>query len=130
MHLISSQYHVGKASKSSRYVVAVSGGCYDIVAGMLFTVGTLAQVGKCPKYMERSLKGPKNILLHGHYDRRPARRPKSSWRPIPSRLRVCFGIQEQPVLKRTPRSHTESDLGALYMVGKIIQDASNGTSPR
>ena len=55
MHLISSQYHVGKASKSSRYVVAVSGGCYDIIAGMLFTLGTLAQVGEHPKDLERSL---------------------------------------------------------------------------
>ena len=63
MHLISSQYHVGKASKSSRYVVAISGGCYDIVAGMLFTLGTLAQVGERPKYVERSLKMPKNVLL-------------------------------------------------------------------
>ena len=120
MHLISSQYHIGKASKSSRYVVVVSGGCYDIIAGMLFTVGTLAQVRERPKYVERSFKRPKNVLLHGHHHRRPARRPKSSWRPIPSRLRVCFGIQEQPALKRTPRSHTESDLGALYMVGNII----------
>ena len=61
MHLISSQYHVRKASKSSRYVVAVFGGCYDIVAGMLFTLETLAQVGERPKYVERSLKMPKNV---------------------------------------------------------------------
>ena len=92
MHMISSQYHVEKASKSSRYVVVVSGGFYDIVAGMLFTLGTLAQVGECPKYVERSLKMPKNVLLHGHHHRRPARRSKSSWRPIPSQLRVRFGI--------------------------------------
>ena len=72
MHLISSQYHVGKASKSSRYVVAVSGGCYDIVAGMLFTLGTPVHAGERPKYVERSLKIPKNVLLHGHHQRRPA----------------------------------------------------------
>ena len=120
MHLISSQYHVGKASKSSRYVVAISGGCYDIVAGMLFTLGTLAQVGECPKVLERSLKMPKNVLLHGHHLRSPARRSNSSWRPKPSQLRVRFGVQEQSALKWAPRSHMYSDLGALYMVGKII----------
>ena len=120
INLAPSQYHVGKASKSSTYVVAVSGGCYDIVAGMLFTLGTLAQVGECPKYVERSLKMPKNVLLHGHHLRRPARRSKSSWRPKPSRLRVRFGVQEQSALKCAPRSHTGSDSAALYMVGKII----------
>ena len=120
INLVPSQYHVRKASKLSIYVVAVFGGCYDIVAGMLFTLGTLAQVGERPKYVERSLNMPKNVLLHGHHHRRPARRSKSSWRPIPSRLRVCFGIQEQPALKRTPRLHMESDLGVLYMVRNII----------
>ena len=45
---------------------------------------------------------------------------KSSWRPIPSRLRVRFGIQKQPALKWTPSSHTESDMDALGMDGKII----------
>ena len=120
MHLISSQYHVGKTSKSSRYVVAVSGGCYDIVTGMLFTLGTLAQVGEYPKVLERSLKMPKNVLLHCHHLKRPARRSKSSWRPKPSRLRVRFGVQEQSALKWAPQSHTGSDLGVLYIVGKII----------
>ena len=95
INLVSSQYHVGKASKSSRYVVAVFGGCYDIVAGMLFTLGTLAQVGECPKYVERSLKMPKNVLLHGHHLRRPARRSKSSWRPKPSRHLDC-SVDEPP----------------------------------
>jgi hypothetical protein len=38
----------------------------------------------------------------------------------PVRLRFSFGLQEQPILKRTPMSHTESDLDVLYMDGKII----------
>jgi len=120
MHQISFQYHVRKASKSSRYVVVVSSGCYDIVAGMLFTLGTLAQVGERPKDVGRSLKMPKNVLLHGHHLRSPARRSNSSWRPKPSQLRVRFGVQEQSALKWAPQSHTGSDLGALYIVGKII----------
>ena len=120
INLASSQYHVGKASKSSRYVVVVSGGCYDIITGMLFTLGTLAQVGECPKDMERSLKMPKNVFLHGHHLRRPARAPQPRWRPKPIRLRFSFGLQEQFALKRTPRLHKESDLDVLYMDGKII----------
>ena len=39
--------------------------------------------------------------------------PKPSWRPNPSRVRVCFGVQEQPAPKSTPRPHTESVLDAL-----------------
>ena len=120
MHLISSQYHIGKTSKSSRYVVAVSGGCYDIVAGMLFTLGTLTEVGERPKYVERSLKMPKNVLLHGHHHRRPPRVCTTSWRPSPSRFHVGFRLQEQAALKRMLRSHTESDLDILYMDGKIF----------
>jgi hypothetical protein len=42
------------------------------------------------------------------------------WKPKPVRLRFSFGLQEQPVLKRTLMSHTESDLDVLYMDGKII----------
>ena len=50
----------------------------------------------------------------------PARTSGSRWRPKPIRLRFSFGLQEQAALKRTPRLHTESDLGALDMDGKII----------
>jgi hypothetical protein len=42
------------------------------------------------------------------------------WRPKPIRLRFSFGLQEQPVVKRTPRSHTELVLDVLYMVGSRI----------
>ena len=34
------QYHVGKVFKSSRHSAVVSIGCYDVVAGLLFTLGT------------------------------------------------------------------------------------------
>ena len=47
-------------------------------------------------------------------------RPDQRWRPKPIRLRFSFGLQKQPALKRTLRSHTESDLAALGMDGKIV----------
>jgi hypothetical protein len=50
----------------------------------------------------------------------PARTSRSRWKSKPVRLRFSFGLQEQPILKRTPMSHTESDLNVLYMDGKII----------
>ena len=55
-------------------------------------------------------------------DRRggPARTSGSRWRPKPIRLRFSFGLQEQPKLKRTIRSYTESYLVTLDMDGKII----------
>ena len=36
------------------------------------------------------------------------------------KLRFSFGLQKQPVVKRMLRSHTESDLDALYMGGTRI----------
>jgi hypothetical protein len=50
----------------------------------------------------------------------PARTSGSRWKPKPVRLHCSFGLQEQPVLKWTPMSHTESDLDVIYMDGKII----------
>jgi hypothetical protein len=50
----------------------------------------------------------------------PARTSGSRGKPKPVRLRFSFGLQEQPVLKRTPMSHTELDLDVLYMDRKII----------
>jgi hypothetical protein len=52
--LVPPQYHIGKVSKSSRHSVAISVGCYGVVAGLLFTLGTQAQVGACPKKMENT----------------------------------------------------------------------------
>ena len=39
-------------------------------------------------------------------------------------------LQEQPALKRTPRSYKDSDLDTLGIDGKIIQYVSNGTGLR
>jgi hypothetical protein len=52
--------------------------------------------------------------------RGPARTFGSRWKSKSVRLRFSFGLQKQPVLKRTPMSHTESDLDVLYMDEKII----------
>jgi hypothetical protein len=42
------------------------------------------------------------------------------WRPKAIQVRVQFGVQEQCAIKRMPRSHTESVLDVLYMVGSRI----------
>jgi hypothetical protein len=42
------------------------------------------------------------------------------WRPKAIQVRVQFGVQEQCGIKRTRRSHTESVLDVLYMVGSRI----------
>jgi hypothetical protein len=54
MDLVLTQYHVVKASKSLSHSVAISGGCNDDVAGLLFTLGTPAQVRTRPKKMENT----------------------------------------------------------------------------
>jgi hypothetical protein len=52
--MVPPQYHVSKASKSSRHSTVVSVECYDIIAGLLFTLGTYAQVRARPKKMENT----------------------------------------------------------------------------
>jgi hypothetical protein len=52
--LVPSQYHVGKASKSPIYSVAIFGESYTVVIGLLNILGTQAQVGACPKKIENS----------------------------------------------------------------------------
>ena len=47
--LVLPQYHVGKASKSSRHTVVVFAGSYIVVMGLLFILGTLTQVGAAPR---------------------------------------------------------------------------------
>jgi hypothetical protein len=42
------------------------------------------------------------------------------WRPKAIQVRVQFGVKEQCAIKRTPRSHMESVLDVLYMVGSRI----------
>jgi hypothetical protein len=81
--LVSSQYHVGKAFKPSRYSVVVSTGSYTVVMGLFFILGTLAQVGARPKDLENPPRKPLDVLLLGHHLRRPARTSKPSWRPSP-----------------------------------------------
>jgi hypothetical protein len=44
---------------------------------------------------------------------------RTSGRPKPTNLGSVFGLQEQSALKWPSRSHTDSDLGDLYMDGKI-----------
>jgi hypothetical protein len=38
------------------------------------------------------------------------------WRPKAIQVRAQFGVQEQCILKWTPRSHTKSGFDVLYMV--------------
>ena len=49
----------------------------------------------------------------------PARASKPSWRPNPSRARVCLGVQDQPALKSMPRSDMEFKRDILHMYGKV-----------
>jgi hypothetical protein len=79
--LVSSQYHIIKASKPSRYFVTISAGSYTIVVGLLFILGTLAQVGAHPKDLENPPRKPSDVLLLGHHLRRLARTSKPSRRP-------------------------------------------------
>ncbi|WVZ83846.1 hypothetical protein U9M48_030943 [Paspalum notatum var. saurae] len=44
---------------------------------------------------------------------------KSSWRPSPSRVRVCLGLQDPSTLKQGPRMHTDSVFDDPHMPGKI-----------
>jgi hypothetical protein len=79
--LVSSQYHISKTSKISRYSVVVSARSCTIVIGLLFILRTLAQVGAHPKDLENPPRKPLDVLLLGHHLRRPARMSKPSWRP-------------------------------------------------
>jgi hypothetical protein len=42
------------------------------------------------------------------------------WRPKAIQVRAMFGVQEQCTIKQTPRSHAESVLEVLYIVGSEI----------
>ena len=116
--LVPLQYHIRKAFKSSSLTIAISVRSYDIVMGLLFILGTLAHVGASPKEMRNTPRSPLDVLLLGHLLRRPARASKPSWKPNPSQVRVCLGVQEQHALKLMPRSHTESKFDVLHMYGK------------
>jgi hypothetical protein len=118
--LVSYQYHVGKASKSSRYHVAISTMSYTVVMDLLAILGTLAQVGAHPKEMENPPRKPLDVLLLGHHLRRTARTSKPSRRPSPIRVRVCFGLLDQSAIKLTSRMHLGSVFDDTHMDGKIM----------
>jgi hypothetical protein len=118
--LISYQYHVGKASKLSRYFVAIYTRSYSVVMSLLAILGTLAQVGGHPKEMENPPRKTLDVLLLGHHLRRLERTSKPSRRPSPIRVRVCFGILDQSAIKRTPRMHPNSIFDDRHMDGNII----------
>ena len=88
--MVPSQYHIGKASKSAIYSVAISGGSYTVVMGLLDILGTQAQVRACPNKIENTLEMPKDILVH--HLRRQVRASKPSWRPNPCEVRVNLGL--------------------------------------
>jgi hypothetical protein len=94
--------------------------CRKSLKLVLFTLGTLAQVGACPKETEKTSEMPKDILHLGHILRRQARASKPSWRPNPCQVRVHLRLQEQFIVKRMPRSHTDSIFDDPDIDGKII----------
>jgi hypothetical protein len=118
--LVPSQYHVGKASKSSRYYVDVSTGSYIVVIGLLFILGTLTQVETRSKEMKNPPRKPLDILLLGHLLRRPTRISKPRRRSNPTRVRVCLGLQDQSAIKWTLRMHPDFAFDDPHMDGKII----------
>jgi hypothetical protein len=61
-----------------------------------------------------------NILLLGHHLRRLARTSKPNRRPSPIWVWVFLGLQDQSVIKWTPRMHPDSVFDDPHMDGKII----------
>ena len=55
-----------------------------------------------------------------HHLRRQAKASKPSWKPNPCEVRVHRGLQEQSVVKRTPRLHTDFVFNETHMDGRII----------
>ena len=90
--LIWPQYHIIKASKSLKHVVAISTRSYVIIIGLLFTLGTLAQVGACPKEMNNTQRKSLNVLPLSHHVRRSERSTKTSLRPNPYQVWVHLGL--------------------------------------
>jgi hypothetical protein len=79
--LVTPQYHVGKTFKSSRQYVVVSAGSDVVVMGLIFTLGTPAQVGAWPKDMENTIGMTQDVLHIGHHLRTSARASEPSWKP-------------------------------------------------
>jgi hypothetical protein len=112
MDLVLPQDHVTNASKPLWQVDVVSAESCIVVVGLIFTLGTLAQVGACPKEMDNTSEMTKDILLLGHLLRRQARASKPSWRSNTCQVWVHLGLQEQ--------SQTDSVFNYLHKDGKII----------
>ena len=55
-----------------------------MIVGLLFTLGTKAQVGAHPKKTDNTPRKLFDVLFLGHHLRRPARASKSSQRPGPT----------------------------------------------
>jgi hypothetical protein len=120
IYLVSSQYHISKTSKPSRYSVAVSVGIYTIVIGLLFILGTLAQVRPHPQGLGEPTKEALGRPPPWPPPYRPARTSKPSRRPSPIWVRVFLGLQDQSVIKWTPRTHPDSVFNDPHMDGKIV----------
>jgi hypothetical protein len=88
--------------------------------GLLFILGTLAQVGARPKEMENSTRKPLDVLLLGHLLKRLARASKPSQRPNPTQVRVRLSLQDQPAIKQMPRTYPDSVFDDAHTNGNII----------
>jgi hypothetical protein len=66
-----------------RIFIVVSAESYTVVMGLLFILGTLAQVRAHSKDLENPPKKPLDVLLLGHHLRRLARTSKTRRRPSP-----------------------------------------------
>jgi hypothetical protein len=120
MDLVWPQDHIDKASKSSWQVADVFGDSYVFVVGLIFTLGTLPQVGARPKEMENTPRNPLDVLHLGHLLRRLAKASKLSWRPNPCQVQVHLRLQEQPIVRRPPKSHTDSAL-TVHIIWSICR---------
>jgi hypothetical protein len=85
--------HIVKVFKSSLQSAIISAGCCNIVLGWSCNLGTLAQVGALPNYVENTSKMSKDVLLLGHHLRMQAKASKLSWRPNPCQVQDHLGLQ-------------------------------------
>ena len=117
MDLTSPQHHVEKASKPSRHVVIVFVGYYDVVVGLLLTLGTMVQVGACTNHVEHlkvsRISSSLATTLGGQHEH-----PSQVGGPIHIKFE-SISTQEQPSLKLMSRSHTNSIFDVLHKHGNL-----------
>jgi hypothetical protein len=87
---------------------------------LIFTLGTLYQVGAYPKEMENKPRKPLDVLHLGHLLRMPASVSKPSWRPNACQVRVHLGLYKKPIVKRMPMTYLDSIFYDPHMDGKLI----------